>query len=73
LARSVDVLTDDEMKLVAYNLRLGLALHQRVNFGRIAETMRDADIVGLQTADASRPAARIPPKRGCEWKRLDRQ
>jgi endonuclease/exonuclease/phosphatase family metal-dependent hydrolase len=51
LARSVDILTVDKMKLVAYNIRFGLGLDQRVDLGRIAETVRDADIIGLQEVE----------------------
>lgn len=39
------------MKLVAFNIRFGLGLDQRVDLGRIAETVRDADIIGLQEVE----------------------
>ena len=39
------------MKLVDYNIRFGLGLDQRVDLGRIAETVRDADIIGLQEVE----------------------
>ena len=39
------------MKLAAYNIRFGLGLDQRVDLGRIAETVRDADIIGLQEVE----------------------
>ncbi len=51
MARSVDILTEDTIKLVAYNIRFGLGLDQRVDLGRIAETVRDADIIGLQEVE----------------------
>ena len=51
MARSIDILTEDTIKLVAYNIRFGLGLDQRVDLGRIAETVRDADIIGLQEVE----------------------
>lgn len=39
------------MKLVSYNIRFGLGLDQRVDLGRIAEAVRDADIIGLQEVE----------------------
>ena len=36
------------MKLVAFNIRFGLGLDQRIDLGRIAEAVRDADIIALQ-------------------------
>ena len=39
------------MKLVTYNIRFGLGIDQRTDLGRIAETVRDADIVALQEVE----------------------
>ncbi|RLA12326.1 MAG: hypothetical protein DRQ59_07850 [Gammaproteobacteria bacterium] len=39
------------MKLVSYNIRFGLGLDQQVDLGRIAETVRDADIIALQEVE----------------------
>lgn len=39
------------MKIVSYNIRFGLGLDQRIDLGRIAETVRDADIIGLQEVE----------------------
>ena len=39
------------MKLVSYNIRFGLGLDRRINLGRIAETVKDADIVALQEVE----------------------
>ncbi len=39
------------MKLVTYNIRFGLGIDQRIDLGRIAETVRDADIIGLQEVE----------------------
>ncbi len=39
------------MKLVTYNIRFGLGTDQRIDLGRIAETVRDADIIGLQEVE----------------------
>ena len=39
------------MKLVAFNIRFGLGLDRRVDLVRIAETVRDADIIGLQEVE----------------------
>ena len=39
------------MKLVAFNIRFGLGLDQRIDLERIAETVRDADIIGLQEVE----------------------
>jgi len=39
------------MKLVTYNIRFGLGLDQRIDLGRIAETVREADIIGLQEVE----------------------
>ena len=39
------------MKLVSYNIHFGRGLDQRVDLGRIAETVRDADIIGLQEVE----------------------
>ena len=36
------------MKLVAFNIRFGLGLDQRVDLGRIAEAVRDANIIALR-------------------------
>jgi len=40
------------MKIVSYNIRFGLGLDQRYDLGRIADTVRDADIIGLQESNA---------------------
>ena len=39
------------MKLVTYNIRFGLGTDQRIDLGRIAETVRDGDIIGLQEVE----------------------
>ena len=39
------------MKLVTYNIRFGLGIDQRIDLGRIAETVRDADIICLQEVE----------------------
>jgi len=39
------------MKLVTYNIRFGLGLDQRIDLGRIAETVQGADIIGLQEVE----------------------
>ncbi len=39
------------MKLVTYNIRFGLGIDQRIDLGRIAGTVRDADIIGLQEVE----------------------
>ena len=39
------------MKLVAFNIRFGLGLDQRVDLGRIAEAVRNANIVALQEVE----------------------
>jgi endonuclease/exonuclease/phosphatase family metal-dependent hydrolase len=39
------------MKLVTYNIRFGLGTDQRIDLGRIAETVCDADIIGLQEVE----------------------
>ncbi len=39
------------MKLVSYNIRFGLGLDQQIDLGRIADTVRDADIVCLQEVE----------------------
>jgi endonuclease/exonuclease/phosphatase family metal-dependent hydrolase len=36
------------MKLVSYNIRFGLGLDQKIDLGRIADTVNDADIIALQ-------------------------
>ena len=51
MARWLDIFAVDKMKLVAYNIRFGLGLDQRVDLGRIADTVRDADIIGLQEVE----------------------
>ncbi len=39
------------MKLVSYNIRFGLGLDQNVDLGRIADTVKDADIIALQEVE----------------------
>ena len=39
------------MKLVTYNIRFGLGLDQVIDLARIAETVRDADIIALQEVE----------------------
>jgi endonuclease/exonuclease/phosphatase family metal-dependent hydrolase len=39
------------MKLVTYNIRFGLGLDQQIDLERIAETVKDADIIALQEAE----------------------
>jgi endonuclease/exonuclease/phosphatase family metal-dependent hydrolase len=39
------------MKLVSYNIRFGLGTDHRINLERIAETVCDADIIGLQEVE----------------------
>ena len=36
------------MKLVSYNIRFGRGLDQKIDLGRITETVKDADIIALQ-------------------------
>ncbi len=39
------------MKLVTYNIRYGFGLDQRIDLGRIARTVQDADIIALQEVE----------------------
>ncbi len=39
------------MKLVSYNIRFGLGLDQQIDLGRIADTVKDADIIALQEVE----------------------
>ncbi len=39
------------MKIVSYNIRFGLGTDHRIDLKRIAETVRDADIIGLQEVE----------------------
>ena len=39
------------MKLVSYNIRFGLGLDQKIDLGRIADTVNDADIIALQEVE----------------------
>ena len=39
------------MKLVSYNIRFGLGLDQKVDLERIADTVKDADIIALQEVE----------------------
>ncbi len=39
------------MKLVSYNIRFGLGTDQKIDLGRIADTVRDADIIALQEVE----------------------
>ncbi len=39
------------MKLVSYNIRFGLGLDHKVDLGRVADTVRDADIIALQEVE----------------------
>ena len=39
------------MKLVSYNIRFGLGTDHRIDLERIAKTVRDADIIGLQEVE----------------------
>jgi len=39
------------MKLVSYNIRFGLGLDQKIDLGRIADTVNDADIITLQEVE----------------------
>ena len=39
------------MKIVTYNIRFGLGLDRRIDLARVAETVRDADIIGLQEVE----------------------
>ena len=39
------------MKLVTFNIRFGLGLDQQIDLGRIAEAVRDADIIALQEVE----------------------
>ncbi len=39
------------MKLVTYNIRFGLGIDQQIDLGRIAETVRDGDIICLQEVE----------------------
>ncbi len=36
------------MKLVSYNIRFGRGLDQKIDLGRITETVKHADIIALQ-------------------------
>ena len=39
------------MKIITYNIRYGLGLDQRYDLDRIADTVRDADLIGLQEVE----------------------
>ncbi len=39
------------MKFVNYNIRFGLGIDQKIDLGRIVETVQDADIISLQEVD----------------------
>ena len=39
------------MKLVSYNIRFGLGLDQKIDLERIANTVKDADIIALQEVE----------------------
>lgn len=39
------------IKIITYNIRYGLGLDQRYDLDRIADTVRDADIIGLQEVE----------------------
>ena len=39
------------MKIVSYNIRFGLGTDHQINLERIADTVRDADIIGLQEVE----------------------
>ena len=39
------------MKIKTYNIRYGLGLGRSYDFDRIANTVRDADIIGLQEVE----------------------
>ncbi len=39
------------MKLVSYNIHFGLGLDQKIDLGRIADTVNDADIIALQEVE----------------------
>ena len=39
------------MKMVSYNIRFGLGLDQKIDLERIAETVKDADIIALQEVE----------------------
>jgi endonuclease/exonuclease/phosphatase family metal-dependent hydrolase len=39
------------VKIITYNNRYGLGLDRRYDLDRIADTVRDADIIGLQEVD----------------------
>ena len=39
------------MKLVSYNIRFGLGLDQQIDLERIADTVKDADIIALQEVE----------------------
>ena len=37
------------VKLVSYNIRFGVGLDQKIDLERIADTVKDADIIALRT------------------------
>ena len=39
------------VKLVSYNIRFGLGLDQKIDLERIANTVKDADIIALQEVE----------------------
>ena len=39
------------IKLVSYNIRFGLGTDQKIDLERIADTVKDADIIALQEVD----------------------
>ena len=39
------------MKIITYNIRYGLGLDKRYDLNRIADTVRNADIIGLQEVE----------------------
>ena len=52
LVPPVNISTEDKMKLVAFNIRYGLGLDQRVDLGRITEAVRDADLLLCRRSSA---------------------
>ena len=51
------------MKIVSYNIRFGLGTDHRIDLKRIAETVCDADIIGLQEVERFWKRGGMTPKR----------
>ncbi len=51
MVQGIRVDGDSIVKLVSYNIRFGLGLDQNVDLERIADTVKDADIIALQEVE----------------------